>query len=693
MAGEKDLVTQLAAVIAALDDDALATLASKGLLRRAEKDLAQGSMAAVERQTDSALVVRVGDALVMMPAQGPAAATCSCRALTTCRHVLAAALYLRSWFAERSIAVAPAPPPAEAARAELLKLSADSLRAWAGAKAFRDAVRLVAGGLTVLVTEHHALVLYVPTLDVECRYLPGGGLDGVITNASSRDRAKVIVAVVLAFQQANGVALDTTDAGPSSLPEAVGAPRSRGEVIGATRALLEEMVRAGLAHPSSAIRDRLATLAVSATGANLPRLALGIRALADEVTDLVTRSAQADPERLFSSVAQVYALAAALSEAGPSPPADLIGWHRTHYDTIARLEVVGVGAYPWRTRSGFDGLSVVFWDERGRRWLTWSDSRPRSAGFDPVRRYRQLGPWGGSATPETLSRRRVHLLGARRNSQDRLSGSAQCQAQAGEPARPDEIDFGPHLFRTWADLRRHAASIYPVGLKEHQPLDRLVVLQPATWVAPGFDQAAQASRWLLLDADRQPLVAELRYSDQNRLAIEMVERFDPTAEGAWGLLAEVLLRPGPLVVTPLTVFRKSDGQRSAIVNLGLDNIDRAGLSAPEQAPVPAPSNLEPLDALDGSDTPELVPLPAAMEREVAGLEDELQHHAECGCRMLTAAHQSRLAERSALLRRHGLRLLADQLDCFAVNPLVTTLVRLRYLCLLHRQAAVRAGIG
>ena len=83
-----------AAVYAGYDDDALATLASPGLVRRARKDVTAGRVEPVEVRPDG-VVVSVGGVRVELDARGPAGARCACPTPGTCQHVVAASLWAR----------------------------------------------------------------------------------------------------------------------------------------------------------------------------------------------------------------------------------------------------------------------------------------------------------------------------------------------------------------------------------------------------------------------------------------------------------------------------------------------------------------------------------------------------------------------------------------------------------------------
>ena len=59
MAGEDDLLNKLTALVAAFDDAAWEALASKGLLRRARKDLEKGLDIEIREQSPPGFIFRV----------------------------------------------------------------------------------------------------------------------------------------------------------------------------------------------------------------------------------------------------------------------------------------------------------------------------------------------------------------------------------------------------------------------------------------------------------------------------------------------------------------------------------------------------------------------------------------------------------------------------------------------------------
>src|SRR5256885_8562330 len=133
----------------------------------------------------------------------------------------------------------------------------------------------------------------------------------------------------------------------------------------------------GLSRISTANQQRWATLAVSALGVKLPRLALTLRGIGDEAALVLGRDARSDLTRMLSRMAQTHALCTALQNGGENPRADLVGLHRTRYDEIGHLDLIGVAAGARRTPPRYQGPPGLFLGPSPRRWELWTPSPPR----------------------------------------------------------------------------------------------------------------------------------------------------------------------------------------------------------------------------------------------------------------------------------------------------------------------------
>jgi hypothetical protein len=661
------LLEKVAAHLESYDEAALIALSSKGLVRRAVKDLEREPISIAS--TKDAVEVRVGAEVVRIDERGPKHARCSCPARAACRHLLAAIMFLRSQSHPREEA------DPEALAAEILAVDLESLTRWAGKRILREAIAVLAEEPEPSIEVGDSAVISFPESMVECRWFRGAGLSGAITTARGADPEKYVAAAVIAFHRSRHRELALEEA-PFALLESGGAPRTRSEVIASAVALFEEMIDAGLTHLTGAVEARLTTLSVSAIGANLPRLALDLKRTADQVAALAERSAHADEARLFESVARTYALSSALCGSGDAAPPELVGWHRTRYREIGTIELAGLGAYAWRTSSGYLGLTVIFREAKTGEWHSWSDSRPAQyAEYTPEERYRSVGPWEGMRDPALASRSRFQLFHARRNERRRLSASTRSKAQVIGPVNVAELDLEGRSFSDFALMAEQVESRRPSGLGVHDPLADLAVVRPARFGVRSFDEIHQELRVELHDARGRTLPLVVAHAPDNVAVIELLEKLDPIAQEVWGIMGRVYFAGGELRMRPFTLYTK-DG----IQNLGLDGITAKEVAAAAAGGAGAgegEEEREPEEAVD-----------SASVHRIRSFESLLEELAEMGRGALNEKRKQELFGTARSLDSAGLPILARAARALfeaAPNDSAARILRGRYLAAVHRE--------
>lgn len=548
MDGKGDLLTRIRASLAAYDDDALAAIASRGLLRRAQKDL-DTIAPVVVGEVDGKLRVKLGDALVELH-EAPNQSTCDCPSSGVCRHILAVLLSLR----ESAGGLAPA----ASCEGEILCVDEESLQKWAGAALLRRAVQRLAQGIEAISEGQSPVAITIPALNVTCRWMPGGGLAGMVCSCHAATVCEHRVMAVLAYRVSKG--LGGFEDMSASLEASTGAPRSRAEILESVKAVVCEMVAQGLSRVSLSTEQRLRTLAVSAHGVDLPRLERLLRSLADEVALQLARDARADVRNLLSAAAISEAICCALDHPTPAT----VGTHRSRYESVGNIELVGLGARRWRTRSGYAGLTVYFWDKSASNWATWTDARPLSVGaFDGLARYREAGPWEGCVDPSQVSRSRIRLSAAWRSASGRLSGRASTRALVLGVSGVDDV----RGIDRWNDLTDRASRLFGGALGERDERDEIVLLCPARWGKPTFDEIRQEMVWPVTDSHGKELMLVLPNTPETADAMRPIERASLSELNS--VLGILRLSGGRIVVEPVSLLG-SHGQ----VNLSLDEAPR-----------------------------------------------------------------------------------------------------------------------
>lgn len=495
-------------------------------------------------------------------------------------------------------------------------------------------------------------------------------------------------------------------------------PPRRGPVLQALQALLQDCLSLGLLHLSDSTCQYFASLAVSATGLDLPRLALLLRSIGDEIGLALKRHAASDPAKLLAMMAEANALAEALAQVEaqdetPLPAAAptaaqqsqrlaLQGEHRSQYVEVGSLELAGVGAYQWEAQSGHRGLTLIFWDSQAQRFCTWSDARPgfQSGGFSPARVYRGAGPWQ-TASPAELSKSRLQLVNAKRNVQGRLSGSKHSQGLVRGPTCLATLDFGKRQFGDWRSLRRYVASTLPLGLAQPNPLDRLVVLQPRGWGDRQFDALSQTLEWTLFDVENATIPLRVPYGGLEQRRMAYLEAMEPTTARVGAIVAQAQLDASGLWIYPLSLLCHRPLSQPAVVNLSF--VDAALKARPALQTSPSPVAQPTLDPIARPLQPEQWLSASPLHPPLQQLLQQLQSVAEQGHQRWSGEQQRFLELQVQQWQARGVLPLAlgcrAVLDCQSHDPdrwhgdRAAALLRLHYLAQLTQDSLIQLEVA
>jgi SWIM zinc finger len=538
--GLAQLPSQVLAQLRAFDRGVLETLASKGLVRRAENDVVSGKVVLARSEVDCVAVSADGET-VEIGSGGPKAARCTCPAQGFCRHRIAAVLFLAGL--APATADTPGAPDTAAAQpvadplAEMLALTPQAIAKWAGAAGLREAHRLAAAAGPVAVErDGTSLIVRLGADRGEVRYLAGQGLDGMLSKASPAQRKAVHAAALIAVRRAHG--LDV----PEVASAAPAGPEVDAEFLAQVEKALADGARSALAQAPEALEERIAALAVSSRAGAMPRLAGLLRGLAAGVRRKRERDFALDPAALLSHLAQAYALVGALRRARPSDAGDgslarLKGAARQGYDTTLDLDLIGLGATVWRAGSGARGLTSHFFAPALARLFTLTLARDshRDTQFDPIEAYERERLFG-AAPMALLCRSRVLLAQARTSPEGRISIAQQTSArlESWQPARAACADW-PIAFADWAALAAALADRASPALSAEGLGRAPVLLMPSRHAPVTFDELAQehvwpvcdgAGRWTALTlphdaADPMPAARLARYAAQSTIVLIM----------------------------------------------------------------------------------------------------------------------------------------------------------------------------
>lgn len=577
---DQEAVARLRRNLSVATEDVLVALGNKGLVRRAAKDLEKGPPPTVE-EADHALLVRGQGWTVTMPPDGPSAATDDTAASGITRHILCATMFLRDTWAPSEGEAEPGESNAEQSVLEidfsmqeaadlLAEASTADLFKWAGKTPLLEAAADIKSNATIELSPQ--LAISFPEDDVRVILTtdrPSKTLLKLLAQFKSTvpksDHPRWVLQAVLAIKTAAGKSTNVENDPGAELTQAIREDRQR--VAKLAGKLLRSVAATGIAHPSTRIVERFQTASVAADAARFPRLSRLLNSIADDAKLQIARDAGADPTRVMQRIVVAHALAAATARPENEERVDLFGRPRTNYTLVPKLHLSGVGAYRWRTASGYEGLTTLFWDKDTQRFLTATSARGegQDLGFSAAQAYYEGMGWSGGQAVRDMCRQEVRLTDAKVNAEGRLSSTENCSVALGDTTRPHEINFGDHDVSSWDQLSEIAKRSQPMGLRIPDSRAAYVVLRPESWGERWFNELDQAFVWQLFD--KRGAIVELRipWTEPDENSIAFLESLKVDRDKLTAILGRLEVRNNHASVYPFSTFSEGTIQGDTIL--------------------------------------------------------------------------------------------------------------------------------
>lgn len=614
-----------------LDDEQWAHATSRGLLKRARKNLSNTDVSAT---TESFRLVSAHfDVTIIADPEGGleavAQARCSCPAINVCQHIVILGFWLRAAEQQND---SPAQPDFQCSESgqsdgqsdtnsrskgdaansdadarcsiiheQLMAYPLASNADYGGRKnamsAWRIFQELRVDTSAALSWRGDKFVVSIAGQPV--RFVYGlGGLDGVLVTPAFSDSAIWRVVGVMVYQSICGADLSIPSLTGSGTTSASAADRALA-CLARVHDELAGVCSRGLLHCTQDQRQALEQLSIQAQAHRWFRLARLLRALAGHTHTLRLRSVDGNIYAAARTLAVAYAVATSLSEAlreGKVPHTQVVGVAKEIYHRVKSLECTCVGVWPWSTPSGYRGVSALFWVNSLGGFVTWTDARLGSSqDFSPLKRLKQLGPWGSPDSLLGFVGQRCRVTGTAVSMSGRLSTSSTggvfsgpavgladdlAHAAQGERAehRPSESPGaacfeagGPSTndLSQLANFLTHDCGNVVTGNRRQGTACALVNI---TSRGLRFDEVQQALLWLLEDAQGNRVTASLRHSDLTAAALKRLERVCEALSPSdrLTLVGTIHQRAANVVFQPLSIVA---GLREEVrKRLGLDDL-------------------------------------------------------------------------------------------------------------------------
>lgn len=544
------------------DDAYLAGLSNKGTVKRAHKDLEQETPEVLWDESGNEVQVTFKEAVCRIRAP-LGSSTCSCPSRSICRHVTAAILWVRGILekeetagseaaeavpgaaSSRAVEAAPGsasfeaapeqePDPASAPSAALekalLAVPLDRLKRACRNKAYREfAARAEAGELPSLSMGSVITVRFPWAEQVVKLLYP---LEYSSCTCRSRELCSHKAQAILAFQ----IRRKAITAEMLKAREEEAGSWDQEAVLRAARSIKEGIrlqLFTGLSRLSPEAAQSMERLAVISHGAGLASFETGFRSAAAEYEQYFSRSASFCGERLLARLLSLYDRACSLEKTRDRDTFQrLAGTFRDTYEPVPRLQLTAVGSRHVKSKAGYEGEKYYFLETGQHRWYTWMDVRPtfyegvrrRPAGRDGG----QPAPWGLNCSREKMMELEFALTQAKAAQDGRLSVSRETKSEILGTRRLDRPEIREMVFWDYRallrDLEQKEQRADQMSGPEEKSGESLALVGAARIREGTFDTIRQRFSMELFDPAGRRIQAEVNYSKEEKLTIQVLER-------------------------------------------------------------------------------------------------------------------------------------------------------------------------
>jgi len=523
-----------------IDEAYLIGIANKGLVNRAQKDLAASGIrlsldnTVLEATFDDGTSVTISNSLGNYK--------CSCPSRTICKHVIMALMEAAGSMEgvqesattlSGSMEGVQEPVVALSGNMEggsfetfnyLLEYKRDMLVKEFGKSVYNDVLFKIMSGETCEIEESSILTLKIMDGAFTVRFLPGVSTTESICSCKNKNCRHRLEAIMHYIKHKTG----KLEFEPFTTESDVNI-----EIIPHVSDFVETIFRIGLIRLPAEYAEKCAQFAVLCHGAGFAVLERLFETCSRELTLYEQKNASFNRSALIRNLTRIYQICSEIQVGGMEVAVILAGKFKRQYMELPKLSVMGLGAYPWYAKSGFCGVTALFYAPDLRQTLSFTSTRPveseKEAAGGILQIWRAKNAWNISVSLGAISKAELSLTGAKISDNSRLSSSTNTSAflmkpvtslqvselQASTP-EAGELDVNKNrgvvlddfskikrLFSSEADSSRMIYTVLMIsGLHEGY-----------------FNKITQTYSVQLSDKNENKLLLSLRYSKINETAI------------------------------------------------------------------------------------------------------------------------------------------------------------------------------
>ena len=549
-----------------VDEEYLIGIANKGIVNRSKKELEETEITL--NFTDTGLDADFPDGIRVTLGDSLNKFQCSCPSRSICKHVIMVimkAIESVSGEAEGEKSSTGEPDAKEEAQAEsvnedisfeyLTEFTPEKLIKLYGKKSYNDAVFKIATGAGAEIEEGKILNIKLTDSLFQIRFLPNATLEESICSCKTKPCKHRLEAIIQYIKYKSGeLNFDVIEQSSEAVLD----------VIPYIRKFIEEIFKMGIVRLPKDFSDKCSQYATLCHGAGFAAFERLFQSAASELELYEKKSASFRKNRLLGNLTKIYQMCNALDCASGARLTELTGKFKRQYMELPKINVYGVGSYPWYAKSGFSGITNVFYCPELKKTVTFGLSRPIEGEREAWDNIFQIGRtkniWSLQMDTDAISKCAIELTGAKISDNSRLSASESTSGTMRATTKLTEEELAAYVFNDFSN----AASNFPEDTEDTEII--YAVFKISKIKEGSFDKISQTYKTTVEDVLGNSMKIKIPYSRVNETAITNFEYLPDS-----GLVPEAMTvsmyvdtENREVVVFPIAVWIDDE-----VVNIGM----------------------------------------------------------------------------------------------------------------------------
>ena len=549
-------IAQVRHYLSMVDESYLIALTNKGIFNRALKDLEKAGEVQIKVE-DTYIECTWGDGSRSTITEDIKTAQCSCPSRSICKHIVMSYWYVKGHMDTLFGVDVKADEEVEAVDfIDRLPRDHKMMIKAIGQKQFDEILYRLQFGVETEIEETGILTVRFIDEEITVKFPTMNPLRDSTCSCQSKEICRHKVEAVMVYQIKKGIltldelrqntSIDTEDRAKYK------------EALEEIRVLIEQILYLGLSRVPDTILEQITKTAVRCHSVDLPYLEKLLRDLGSELDLYLKKNAAASIQRMRKKIERIYYTVVQIEVVkDPVRRKDLIGEHKSDYFNIPPIELYGVGAEAWQSKSGYEGITYYFFSPKLREWLTYTHARPTyydQTSADLTAMYKQNPPWELDCSSEQFSKAHIKLIFGKLSQEGRLSCSQQSKGELLGNSRMHLSTLRQIFIKDWERLFEQYEEKQWDKEEKQSENATLFVLEPMRWGTVHFDEVKQMLTLPIYDENECALYIVISFTPFHKKLIERVEKMGRMGRYPKQLLARVYAGEEQLQVFPIAGY-------------------------------------------------------------------------------------------------------------------------------------------